>query len=268
MTPQTVRRFCLDHLSLADVDALTLVRAASSAGFAQVSLFVSPVPISPTPDLTRSGAALREVRDLLRDEGLGLGIVEPFLLDDTPNWEALKRRAALAAELGGTVNILGMDFAPVRLGRSLERMIAICREVGAAAIIEAYPLSAIPTVIDALGHAEALGPDVGLCVDTLHVIRGGGNWADIAALPQVRIGHVQVSDGPLEAPEDRVNEAVFDRQLPGSGSFDLQNLTAHLPEYPLARFAVEAPSHAFVGMTPERRARHLMSAMAAMFSPQ
>lgn len=264
---RTARRFCLDHLSLADVNAPTLVRAASLAGFARVSLFVSPVPIGSTPDLTRDGAALQEVRALLQDEGLELGIVEPFLIDEDPDWEALKRRAALAAELGGMVNILGMDGAPQRLGRSLESMAAICREAGAHAIIEAYPLSAIPTVQDALRYAEALGADVGLCIDTLHLRRGGGCWADLAALPQQRIAHVQVSDGPLAAPEDRFAEAVFDRGLPGSGGFDLSDLAAHLPEYPSARFAVEAPSRGLAGMTPEERAAALMKAVEAVFPP-
>ncbi|WP_162792443.1 sugar phosphate isomerase/epimerase [Novosphingobium sp. P6W] len=227
MAASASKRFCLDHLSLANVDALTLVRSAASAGFAKVSLFVSPVSISPTPDVTRGGAELREVQVVLRDEGLRLGIAEPCLLDSHPDWEALKRRAALAAELGGSVNILGMDNAPVRLRRSLERMVEICREVGAGAIIEAYPLSAVPTVHDALRHVEALRPDVGLCADTLHVIRGGGRWSDIAALPPQRIAHVQVSDGPLNPPADCLFEAVFDRHLPGSGSFGLHDLTVH-----------------------------------------
>jgi sugar phosphate isomerase/epimerase len=264
MAPDS-RRFCLDHLSLVDVDALTLVRIASLAGFARVSLFVSPVPISSTPDLTKDGAALREIKALMRDEGVAAGIVEPFLLDENPDWEALKRRAALAAELGATVNILGMDNAPMRLAHSLESMVAISREAGAAAIIEAYPLSAIPTVQDALQHAETLGPDVGLCIDTLHVRRGSACWADLAALPPQRIAHVQVSDGPLVAPEDRFAEAVFDRGLPGTGSFDLEDLAARLPGYPTDRFAVEAPSRSLSGMAPEKRAAALMRAMEMVF---
>ncbi|ANI79635.1 sugar phosphate isomerase/epimerase family protein [Sphingobium sp. EP60837] len=256
--------FCLDHLSLVDLDALTVIDAAAHAGFAAVSLFVTPIPISPTPDLVADKVARREVLAALRDTGLRVGIVEPFMLDQDPNWQLLEHSAELTAELGGTVNILGLDEDHARLRESLERTVDICRRAQAAAVIEAYPLSTIRSPAQALGFAQALGPDVGLCIDTLHIIRSGGSWDDVAALPPGRIRHVQLNDGPLEAPHDRVNEAVFDRQLPGEGAFGLKALLALLPGH--ATIAVEAPSRALAKGEPHERAARLMQSMRDLYA--
>ncbi|WP_313801504.1 TIM barrel protein [Sphingobium sp.] len=260
---RAVPAFCLDHLSLVDLDALTVIDAAASAGFASVSLFVTPVPISPTPDLVMDRAARTAVVSALRDTGLGIGIVEPFMLGPEPDWALLERSATLAAELGGTVNMLGLDPDHSRLVESLCRMVDICRGAGASAIIEAYPLSAIHSPAQALELARALGPDVGLCVDSLHVIRCGGDWSDIAALPPDRIRHVQLNDGPMSAPADRVEEAVFNRLLPGEGEFDLPALLPLLPDH--AIIAVEAPSRAYARLDPRRRAARLMQAMHDLY---
>lgn len=82
---RSVPSFCLDHLSLVDLDALTLIEAAASAGFASVSLFVTPIPISSTPDLMVDSAAREAVLLALRETGLGFGVVEPFMLDAAPD---------------------------------------------------------------------------------------------------------------------------------------------------------------------------------------
>ncbi|WP_150294130.1 sugar phosphate isomerase/epimerase family protein [Sphingobium estronivorans] len=256
--------FCLDHLSLIDLDARTVIDVAARAGFEAVSLFVTPIPISPTPDLVADRAARREVIAALRDTGLRLAVVEPFMLDASPDWRLFERSAALAAELGGTVSLLGLDPDHARLMESLGRMVNICRKAGAPAIIEAFPLAAIASPAQAMQLAQALGPDVGLCIDSLHVIRGGGSWEDIAALPPDRIRHVQLSDGPPQAPADRIEEAVFDRLLPGSGAFDLRALLPLLPGH--ATIAVEAPSRALARLAPQERAGRLMQAMRDLWA--
>ena len=255
--------FCLDHLSLADLDALTLINVAADAGFSAVSLFVTPVPISPTPNLVVDGAARRAVVAALRDTGLRVGIVEPFMLEAEIDWDGLERCAELTAELGGSVNILGLDDDHARLRESLAHMVEICRTIDVPAVIEAYPLSAVRSPAQALDFAQALGAQVGLCIDTLHVIRSGGSWDDVAALPPERIRHVQLNDGPMQPPHDRVKEAVFDRLLPGQGEFGLGALLPLLPAH--ATIAVEAPSRALAKGEPRERAVRLMDAMTAVY---
>lgn len=259
------RRFCLDHLSLVDLDAATVVALAAEAGFEAVSLFVTPIPISPTPNLLTDAQARRAVMDGLAGAGLKTGIVEPFMLDAQPDWDLMQRSAALTAALGGTANILGLDEDEGRLRDSMGHLADLCRAEGAPVTIEAYPASVIRTPAQALRLAEAIGPDIGLCIDSLHVIRGGGSWADIAALPPERIRHVQLNDGPLASPVDRTEEAVFGRRLPGEGEFDLRALLPLLPAH--ATIAVEAPSRSLSALPATERAHRLMDAMRALFDP-
>jgi sugar phosphate isomerase/epimerase len=254
-----VRPVCLDHLSLVDLTPLELVEMAASAGFGAVSLFVTPLPLNPAiPDLSIETRARAQLLTALRDTGLAVGIVEPFMLGENPDWAQLERSAALAAELGGAVNALGFDKERARLGESVVRLAEIVRAAGAAMTIEAYPLSAIRSQDDALAMAMAAGRDVGLCVDTLHVVRAGQSWADIARLPRERIRHVQLNDGPLAAPADRINDAVTDRLPPGEGEFGLAALMPCIPD--TAMVAVEAPFRAPRDWTPTDRARALFAA--------
>ena len=259
-----MRKFCLDHLSLVDLDARSLIEAAAAAGFRAVSLFGSPIPISPARDLINDAVARADVLSALRTTGLEVGIVEPFMLQPVIDWPHLERLVALTAEIGGTVNILGMDEDLGRLQDSAGRLVALCRASGAPAIIEAFPMSMISNHAMALKLAEELGPDVGLCVDSLHVIRSGCTWADIGALPPARIKHVQLNDGPLQAPADRGHEAALARQLPGQGEFGIKGLLSFIPEH--ATVAIEAPSAPRPGMTPQQRAAEMMGAMVALFA--
>ena len=176
----------------------------------------------------------------------------------------LQQSAHLAAELNGTINALGFDTSPTRLQDSMGKLADFALDAGVQMTIEAYPLSHVRNQAEALALAVACGTHVGLCVDTLHVMRGGGCWAHVAALPPARIRHVQLSDGPLAAPEDRFDEAVATRLPPGQGAFDLPTLLPLLPAS--AVIAVEAPFRAPLGMTPLERGRALVDAMRALFS--
>ena len=81
-------------------------------------------------------------------------------------------------------------------------------------------------------------------------------------MPQDRIRHVQLNDGPLQPPQDRFHEAVAGRLPPGAGEFDLRALLPRLPAG--AVLAVEAPFQAPTGLTPLSRGRILVDATREM----
>ncbi len=248
-----MRPICLDHLTLSDLTALELIDVAAQTGCASVSLFIKPLPLGSYRDLVHDKAARADVVRALRDTRLGVGIVEPFMLEESTDWDELQRIAELTAELGGRVNALGFDTDPARLRDSMCRLAALAQGAGVEMAIEAFPLSAVRTQADALDLALAAGAHVGLCVDTLHVIRSGGSWDDVAALPPERILHVQLNDGPLEPPSDRYREATIARLPPGEGKFGLEGFMPLIPR--TATVAVEAPFIAPDGMTPMERGR-------------
>ncbi len=259
-----MRPLCLDHLSLYDVTAFELIEIAAELACDAVSLFVTPTPLGPYRDLTTDRAAKMEVLAALRDIGLSVGIVEPFILEQSTDWDLLERSAALAAELNGTVNALCFDKEPARLQESFGHLAAICRAAGARMAIEGFTLSTVRTPADALAMADTVGPEVGLTIDTLHIIRTGGNWTDFAALPQDRIFHVQIDDGPRDAPFDLMTEATVARLPPGEGDFDLGSFIPLVPSHAL--LAVEAPFRAPLGMTPLERARTIVEATRGLMA--
>lgn len=253
-----MRPLCLDHLTLSDLTALELIEVAAALGCSAVSLFARPLPLGPYKDLVNDAAARREVLSALRDHQLSVGIVEPFMLQGDTDWTELERLAALTAELGGRINALGFDRKPARLRDGIGRLARIADAAGVEMAIEAFPLSSIRTQAESLALAVEAGPRVGLCVDTLHVIRSGGTWADVAALPPERIFHVQINDGPLQPPEDRYLEATSRRTPPGEGAFDLEHFIPLIPA--AATLAIEAPFLAPDGMSPVERGRVVVDA--------
>jgi len=259
-----VRPLCLDHLTLSDLSALDLIEVAGALGCAAVSLFVQPLPLGPYKDLVNDQAARREVLAALRRRKLAVGIVEPFMLQEKTDWDEFERLAELVAELGGRINALGFDGQPTRLRDGICRLARIADAAGVEMAIEAFPLSSIRTQADSLRLAVEASPRVGLCVDTLHVIRSGGSWADVAALPPERILHVQLNDGPLEPPQDRYQEATVRRLPPGQGEFDLEAFIPLIPQ--TATVAIEAPFLAPEGMAPLERGRVVVEAARSLFA--
>lgn len=258
---------CFDHLSLVDCPALEMIEVAGQLGCSSVSLFVRPLPIGPYLDLVTDAAARRDVVAALRTHGLSVGVVEPFLLDAAPDWAGIERTIALAVELGGEINALSMDAEQARREDSMAQLAGIARSAGTRVTIEAFSLSPVRTPADALALAEVCGDDVGITIDTLHVMRTGGSWADVAALPPERVAHVQVCDGPLAAPatvEEIAVEATQRRLPPGQGAFELEKLIPLIPSR--ARIAVEAPFVAPAGMSALERGRVVVDAMRSVLA--
>jgi sugar phosphate isomerase/epimerase len=261
---QLLRAICLDHLSLSDLTAIELIEVAARLDCNAVSLFVTPLPIGPYRDLVNDRAARAEVRTALRDTGIEIGVIEPFLIGADIDWAMIQAIVELTAELGGTVSALALDQDRERLAASLGRLSELVRRAGTRMAIENFTLSAARTPGDALTLANAAGDDVGLTVDVLHIMRAGGNWGDVAALPADRIFHVQLSDGPRRMPADLMLEATQRRLPPGEGEFELTRL---LPLLPLtARLAVEAPFAAPAGMTPLERGRQIVGATRTLLA--
>lgn len=253
-----MRPLCLDHLSLSDLNALELIDVAAKLDCAAVSLFVTPLPLGPYRDLVNDKSARAEVVSALREARIGVGVIEPFMLDDSIDWELIERTVGLAVELGAVANVLALDKDTERLKESVCRLADITRTEGAKMAIENFTLSMARTPSDALALANVAGASVGLTVDVLHVMRTVGTWADFAALPPERIFHVQLSDGPRKAPANLLREATHERLPPGQGEFYLASLIPTIPKN--ARIAVEAPFCAPPGMSALERARIIVEA--------
>jgi len=171
--------------------------------------------------------------------------------------ETLLRNLDCAAELGAAVvGVLSFEADPARSAAGLARLSADAGERGLALSIEPYALSSLPTMSSALAAARAAGGSAGVTLDVLHVVRGGEHWTTLPGLDPSLVRTVQLSDGPVVAPEDRGTEAVAERGVPGEGEFGLATLWPLLPES--VPIGIEVPSRARAAqMAPVDWARHL-----------
>ncbi|HLG87283.1 MAG TPA: sugar phosphate isomerase/epimerase [Alphaproteobacteria bacterium] len=256
-----MRDFGLDHLSLFDLPPAAFIEVAAKIGCRTVGLFAEPVPFDGAAqfDMRPGGPALRDAVAALDATGLVVQAVDPFLLLPKINFDHIARNLEISAALRAVAaNVVVLDDEPGRRSDHLARLTEMAKPFGVSVWLEAYPLSEIRTVGAALALAEHVAScEVGLTIDSLHVKRGGGNWDDVAALPQERIRYVQLSDGPAVRTAEPAYEAVYERGAPGDGEFDLGLLLAALPiDLPLS---IEAPSQRLkaAGLSPLERARTL-----------
>ena len=96
------------------------------------------------------------------------------------------------------------------------------REHGLRVALEFVPFTGVPDLPAALRVLDkAARPNAGLVVDLGHHARSGGAPEDLRSVPPELVYTVQLVDGPLQAPDDLLDEAMFHRQLPGRGALPL-----------------------------------------------
>ena len=180
--------------------------------------------------------SLKEMRSIFDDAGLAHLQVE-FLADffaepGTPERaESDQRRRLLfgtAAEFGAhhikVGNIPGTPCPPERL---TEEFAALCdqaaNETDATVVYEFMPFDVNVDTLDAAlalvtGAARRNG---GLAIDTWHMAKLGIAPGALEEVPLEYLSWVELSDGQLQNMEDRIDETVNHRRLPGEGEFDI-----------------------------------------------
>lgn len=259
-------RLSLDHLTVTDATPSQLVTLAGATGCAGICLFLHSMPVLPRMaayNLVDDAVERRATRAALAAEGVAVDMVYPFTMTGRTDIAAFEPALAIAAELGAPLaNILCYDRDPSRRVEKLAQLAALAQVYGIGLAIEFYPPSQIRTLAEAVATVEAVGwGDVGVTLDLLHVMRGGGPQAIGPLLSHPTIRMAQISDGPATMPADRIEwEAGIQRMLPGEGVFDIAGFAAAVPAgVPLS---VEVPQEgaAMAGRSMLERARDAVAA--------
>ena len=184
---------------------------------------------------------LAEVRQLLDDHGLRyleLEFLGDWFLDsdDERRRASDERRALLfgaAAELPAhhikVGNIVGTDC---ELARIVEGYAELCadaaRYTDAKIVYEFMPydvnVNDIDTALAVVEGADA--PNGGLALDTWHLGKLRLEPDDLRGIPPRFVSWVELSDGPYEYAEDRLDEVINRRRLPGEGEFPIAEYVA------------------------------------------
>jgi sugar phosphate isomerase/epimerase len=263
----TAERLGIEHLSVFGLPPVEFVNLVADLGCRYLATGLSASPYNPhgyPPFSLRDDAALRrEMLAAMHDRGLSISLGEGFSLREGHEVEDRRGDLELMAELEVTrINTVSMDPDLERTFDQFARLAEMAATFGMETTVEFGPglsVGDLPTAVGAVRHVGR--PDFRLLIDTMHLGRTGSGPADLAALDRGLIGYVQLSDAPIEPRFDTyMEEAMFERTVPGQGELPLQEMLAALPTEVVIGLEVPLRSQAEAGIGPEARLRPCVDA--------
>ena len=229
--------------SLARTPFRQQVETAAAAGFDSISIW----PNIWRHALRKDGLTLADMSAMLRNNGLTLTDgdairdwvpaprVESAAFGPIKSGISRHEFFEVVNALGGTTVVaVHLTDSPLDVDRDTEAFAQLCDDAAAHGLRVALEFVSFSNIRDAKtamrivnGAGRANG---GLVVDIGHHRRGGGSDAELRQVPGDKVYTVQLLDGPSQAPEDIVKEAVYGRQLPGDGEFDVTGFVRMLGE--------------------------------------
>lgn len=255
------RALSLHPLNALDARPTELIEIAGELGVMLVCLFTHVPEEAAGRYPLVTAADVPAVADALAKAGVRLCNLEVFPLDRDGALDRLAAGLEVGAALGAskaTAHIHDADGEQNAIDR-FAAFADLAARHGIVAGLEFHNFSGVKDVATAARIVRGAGRG-SLVLDALHLMRGGGNAEDVAAVADL-VGYAQLSDGPEHVPADRRwYEAVVERQLPGEGSLPLDAILRPLGKDIV--FEVEVPQTAArkAGASPLERARRAVEA--------
>lgn len=211
-------------------------------------------------------------RDLLAamgHRGVAISLGDGFLVLPETEINSFRGDLEVLAELGvPRINVVSLDPDLNRTFDQFAALTELAAQCGIETDVEPVPgltVGDLPTALAARAHVGR--PDFRLLIDTMHLVRSGAAAADLAAVDPEHIGYAQLNDTTLQPRLDNyMEEAMFERMVPGEGELPLGDLLAVLAPDIVLEIEVPRRSLALAGVSPIDRmrpcvqaARHLLS---------
>ncbi|BCP32225.1 sugar phosphate isomerase/epimerase family protein [Mycobacterium intracellulare] len=260
-------RLALGMLSVFGLPPIEFVELAAELGCPRISAAIQGMPLVPLgyPAFSlKDDAALR--KDLLAamdDRGVTISLGDGFLVRPGADVDALRPDLDVMAELGvPRINVVSLD---PDLPRTLDQFAALTElaaQRGIGTVVEPVPGLTIGDLPAGLAAAEYVGrSEFRLLVDTMHLMRSGSGASELAAVDPGRIGYAQLNDTTLQPRMDNyLEEAMFERLVPGEGDLPLRDILAALPADIVIEIEVPQRSLALAGVSPIERLRPCVEA--------
>ncbi len=264
----------IDHLTALDLPPAAFHRAAARAGFSSVSLRTIHIT-GGEPGWAGERLDTAALARAIAGSGVRVHAIEAVAITPTLTSEldALVPLLEEGAEVGARLLYSFSDDPDAdRCADTLAALAETAAPFGLRTVIEPMPYRAVATLAQA-SEIVARVPGAGLIVDTLHATRGGTTPAELATLPAEQLAVLQLCDAPAEAPTAQpasglhplLNEARFERRLPGAGELPLADFAGAMPSGSLV--TIEAPARD-TGADAEQRLRAAhRAALAALGTP-
>ncbi len=255
---------------------LELIDTAEMHGFPTIT-----VPPHIVEQYVDSGATLTSLRRRLAQSGVRVTVIDALTRDlpgaprseDIPelwrhNWsfgldDLIEMAQALEAPTINVTHFLGKPVHAPEMAQAIAALAERAARHGLKLALEFMPGTSLATAADTAMIVQRSGaPNVGLMLDTWHLLRGGGNAGDIRALPPGSLTGVQLNDRRADALEPAPGE-VSSRSLPGEGNAPLaQIVQAILDNTPQVTMEIEVFSPELVALTPAAAGERVAQALA------
>lgn len=266
-------RLGIGMLSVFGLPPIELVDLAAELGCRYVSVAVQGMPLVPLGyprfSLKDDGGLRKNLLAAMGDRGVSISLGDGFLVLPGADVSALCGDLDVLAELGvPRINVVSVD---ADLPRTLDQFAALT-ELAAQrnidTVVEPVPGLTIGDLSAALAAKEYVGRnEFRLLIDTMHLVRSGSGAADLAAVDADHIGYAQLNDTTLRPRMDNyLEEAMFERMVPGAGELPLHDLLSALPGDIVLEIEVPRRSLALAGMSPTDRLRPCVEAARRLLS--
>lgn len=263
----------IEFISVFGMPPVAFVQLAHDLGCRYVSTAMKPMDYNPHgyPRYSlRDGALRRELIAAMGDHGVSLSLGEGFLVQpgaDAPATWAADLEAM--AELG-IRRINSVSFEP-EFQRNVDQygqLSEIASTFGIETLLEFVPIFAVADLPTAHAIVRKVGrPDFRLMIDTMHVGRSGATAADLRAIDPALIGYIQLCDAPLMPKiPDYLEEAMYERMVPGEGELPLLDILAALPRDRIVGLEVPRRSEAEAGVGPRERLGRCVGAARSLMT--
>jgi 4-hydroxyphenylpyruvate dioxygenase len=244
------------------------LHACADAGFDGVEMF--------EPDLIACDHSPEELRALAERLGLSLDLYQPLRdiegVDEATFADNLRRAAATfttAQRLGIDTVLVCSNVATATVdsdevsASQLRRLGELAADYGVKVAFEAL---AWGRYVDDYRRSWAIveranNPNVGLCLDSFHVLSRGHDPAAIEDIPAEKIFYLQLADAPALS-MDVLSWSRHHRLFPGEGTFDLATFVAHVLKTGFAGpLSLEVFNDTFRQTDPARTAVHALRSL-------
>jgi sugar phosphate isomerase/epimerase len=228
------------------------------------------VPLGYEPFSLKDDPTLRkDVLAAMNHRGVAISLGDGFLVLPGAEMDAFRADLDVLAELGvPRINTVSLD---PDLSRTFDQFAALTELAAQRNIetdVEPVPgltVGDLPTAVAALEYVGR--PDFRLLIDTMHLVRSGSGAADLAALDPGHIGYAQLNDTTLRPRiESYMEEAMFERMVPGEGELPLGDILSALPSDVVIELEVPRRSLALAGVSAIDRLRPCVDAARRLLS--
>ena len=250
----------IEMISVFGMPPVAFAELAEELGCRNISLGLRQMDYNPHgyPRVSlRDPALRRELVAALADHGVAVSLGEGFLVQPGASPpDAWAGDLELFAELGAK-RINAVSFEP-DFQRNVEqfgRLAETAAGFGIETLVEFVPIFAVADLPTAEALVRQVGhPDFRLLIDTMHVGRTCATPADLAALDPDLVGYIQLCDAPLQPQiPDYMEEAMYERRVPGEGELPLLEMLAALPRDRVVGLEVPLRRDAAAGVGPRER---------------